>query len=152
MISKSLSPASDLDFRLACEQAYNIFHLNDPFAFRVEPLLEPKFVQIPPIHIPQFSRYPLGDARSLSLVETFLQKATLFSRPFGSTQTGFCSNGASHGISAAGAQFQHKPELNNQMACQAGVYDNNNYRKYKFSASVNAVELLHHGNLFGFIK
>lgn len=38
--------------RPGCEQIYNIFSLADPFAYRLEPLLDPSFERIPVVHLP----------------------------------------------------------------------------------------------------
>lgn len=36
----------------ACEQVFNIFNLADPFAYRLEPLLDVSFEHIPVVHLP----------------------------------------------------------------------------------------------------
>ncbi|KAL5109813.1 Membrane-associated phosphatidylinositol transfer protein 2 [Taenia crassiceps] len=38
--------------RPACEQVFNIFNLADPFAYRLEPLLDASFARIPVVHLP----------------------------------------------------------------------------------------------------
>ena len=38
--------------RPACEQVFNIFNLADPFAYRLEPLLDASFEHIPVVHLP----------------------------------------------------------------------------------------------------
>ncbi|KAL5962415.1 Calpain-7 [Taenia solium] len=38
--------------RPACEQVFNIFNLADPFAYRLEPLLDASFERIPVVHLP----------------------------------------------------------------------------------------------------
>lgn len=50
-----------------CTQIYNMFHLTDPIALRIEPLLSKKFRSIEPLMIPRYSKYPLGDGSNLSL-------------------------------------------------------------------------------------
>ncbi|VUZ56303.1 unnamed protein product [Hymenolepis diminuta] len=41
--------------RPGCEQIFNIFSLADPFAYRLEPLLDPSFERIPVVHLPASS-------------------------------------------------------------------------------------------------
>lgn len=50
-----------------CSQIYNLFHLTDPIAVRVEPLLCKQFRLIEPCMIPRHSKFPLGDGSNLSL-------------------------------------------------------------------------------------
>ncbi|CAG0925135.1 unnamed protein product, partial [Notodromas monacha] len=47
--------------RPACGQIYNLFHPANPVASRIEPLLATRFAQLPPIPIPRYSKYPMGD-------------------------------------------------------------------------------------------
>ncbi|KAH8878235.1 Protein retinal degeneration B [Schistosoma japonicum] len=68
-----------LKIKLSVYQAYNLFHLTDPYGFRIEPLLDNRFSYISPIFIPQYARYPLGDGQSTNLIETLVQQAELFS-------------------------------------------------------------------------
>ena len=51
--------------RPACSQVYSFFHCADPSASRLEPLLEPKFHLVPPVSVPRYQRFPLGDGQSL---------------------------------------------------------------------------------------
>lgn len=53
--------------RPACGQVYSFFHCADPSASRLEPLLEPKFHLVPPVSVPRYQRFPLGDGQSLLL-------------------------------------------------------------------------------------
>lgn len=53
--------------RPACSQVYSLFHCADPSASRLEPLLEPKFHLVPPVSVPRYQRFPLGDGQSLLL-------------------------------------------------------------------------------------
>ncbi len=50
-----------------CSQIYNLFHLTDPCAVRIEPLLCKQFTLIEPCMIPRYSKFPLGDGSNLSL-------------------------------------------------------------------------------------
>lgn len=56
-----------LQVRPACSQVYSFFHCADPSASRLEPLLEPKFHLVPPVSVPRYQRFPLGDGQSLLL-------------------------------------------------------------------------------------
>lgn len=56
--------------RPACQQVYNLFHPADPSASRLEPLLERRFHALPPLSIPRYQRYPLGDGCSTLLGES----------------------------------------------------------------------------------
>lgn len=56
-----------LQMRPACSQVYSFFHCADPSASRLEPLLEPKFHLVPPVSVPRYQRFPLGDGQSLLL-------------------------------------------------------------------------------------
>ena len=51
----------------ACTQVYNLFHLTDPIALRIEPLLCKQFGFIEPCMIPRYSKFPFGDGSNLSL-------------------------------------------------------------------------------------
>ncbi|KAF8567549.1 hypothetical protein P879_04563 [Paragonimus westermani] len=75
------------DFQIATEQVCNLFHPTDPCGFRIEPLLHPRFEQIPPVVIPQYARYPLGDSQPTSLVETLVRQTKLFAPSEGSITT-----------------------------------------------------------------
>ncbi|KAF7262524.1 hypothetical protein EG68_00276 [Paragonimus skrjabini miyazakii] len=72
------------NFQIATEQVCNLFHPTDPCGFRIEPLLHPRFEQIPPVVIPQYARYPLGDSQPVSLVETLVRQTKLFAPSEGS--------------------------------------------------------------------
>ncbi|XP_028851442.1 membrane-associated phosphatidylinositol transfer protein 2-like isoform X4 [Denticeps clupeoides] len=70
-LRKTAVPALDVaQHRPACQQVYNLFHPADPSASRLEPLLEKKFHLLPPISVPRYQRFPLGDGNSALLVET----------------------------------------------------------------------------------
>lgn len=55
--------------RPACEQIYNLFHAADPCASRLEPLLAKAFHAVPPLNVPRYQKYPLGDGTSSLLGE-----------------------------------------------------------------------------------
>lgn len=55
--------------RPACDQIYNLFHAADPCASRLEPLLAKAFHAMPPLSVPRYQKYPLGDGTSALLGE-----------------------------------------------------------------------------------
>nr|XP_034362407.1 membrane-associated phosphatidylinositol transfer protein 3 isoform X2 [Arvicanthis niloticus] len=66
---RTVLPGIDgFQMRPACSQVYSFFHCADPSASRLEPLLEPKFHLVPPVSVPRYQRFPLGDGQSLLLV------------------------------------------------------------------------------------
>lgn len=72
-----------------CSQMYNLFHLTDPVAVRVEPLLCKQFALIEPCTIPRFSKFPLGDGSNLSLDHFIVKHNHLFEQ--NNTNTGSLS-------------------------------------------------------------
>ncbi|XP_040856508.1 membrane-associated phosphatidylinositol transfer protein 3 isoform X2 [Ochotona curzoniae] len=64
--------------RPACGQVYSFFHCADPSASRLEPLLEPKFHLVPPVSVPRYQRFPLGDGQSLLLADALHTHSPLF--------------------------------------------------------------------------
>ncbi|CAF0833193.1 unnamed protein product [Brachionus calyciflorus] len=61
-----------------CSQFYNLFHLTDPIAIRIEPLLCKQFKFIEPAMIPRHSKFPLGDGSNLSLDYFIVKYGNLF--------------------------------------------------------------------------
>lgn len=57
-------------FRPACQQVYNLFHPTDPVAARIEPLLSARFSMLPPINIPRYQKYPLGNGQPYHLCKS----------------------------------------------------------------------------------
>ena len=57
---------------------YNLFHPTDPLACRVEPLLSATFSRVPPMNVPRYQKYPMGDGASLSLIEFIQANPALF--------------------------------------------------------------------------
>lgn len=53
--------------RPGCQQVYNLFHPTDPVAARIEPLLSARFSMLPPINIPRYQKYPLGNGQPYHL-------------------------------------------------------------------------------------
>ncbi|XP_038159336.1 membrane-associated phosphatidylinositol transfer protein 3 isoform X1 [Cyprinodon tularosa] len=64
--------------RPACSQIFNLFYPSDPSASRLEPLLQPLFHKLPPFAVPRYQRYPLGDGRSLLIVESIQSNPSVF--------------------------------------------------------------------------
>lgn len=78
-LRKTVMPALEVaQMRPACEQIYNLFHAADPCASRLEPLLAPKFQAIPPLAVPRYQKFPLGDGSSLLLADTLQTHSGLF--------------------------------------------------------------------------
>ncbi|CAN8016717.1 unnamed protein product [Ixodes persulcatus] len=62
--------------RPQCSQVYNLFHPTDPLAARLEPLLSARFSQLPPVNVPRYQKYPLGDGQPLHLLLLELLQAS----------------------------------------------------------------------------
>ncbi|XP_060931661.1 membrane-associated phosphatidylinositol transfer protein 2 isoform X2 [Limanda limanda] len=70
-LRKTVVPSLDVSaLRPACQQVHNLFHPADPSASRLEPLLDKRFYLLPPLSVPRYQRFPLGDGLSALLVET----------------------------------------------------------------------------------
>lgn len=50
-------------------QVYNLFHPSDPVASRLEPLICNRFSLLPPVNIPRYQKYPLGNGLPYHLCE-----------------------------------------------------------------------------------
>lgn len=61
-----------------CTQLYNLFHPTDPIASRIEPMLSARFSMLPPINIPRYAKYPLGNGQPYHLCELFLSLSTSY--------------------------------------------------------------------------
>ncbi|XP_048199019.1 membrane-associated phosphatidylinositol transfer protein 2 isoform X6 [Perognathus longimembris pacificus] len=78
-LRKTVIPALDVfQLRPACQQVYNLFHPADPSASRLEPLLERRFHALPPLSVPRYQRYPLGDGCSSLLADALQTHNTVF--------------------------------------------------------------------------
>ncbi|KAJ6636313.1 Protein retinal degeneration B, partial [Pseudolycoriella hygida] len=64
-----------------CTQVYNLFHGTDPVASRIEPLLSGCFYMMPPINIPRYTKYPLGNGQPYHLLETIQSNPQMFNHP-----------------------------------------------------------------------
>ncbi|XP_065491586.1 membrane-associated phosphatidylinositol transfer protein 1 isoform X3 [Caloenas nicobarica] len=78
-LRKTVMPALDVaQLRPACEQIYNLFHAADPCASRLEPLLAKAFHAVPPLSVPRYQKYPLGDGTSSLLADALQTHSALF--------------------------------------------------------------------------
>ncbi|KAJ7416081.1 Membrane-associated phosphatidylinositol transfer protein 1 [Willisornis vidua] len=78
-LRKTVMPALDVaQLRPTCEQIYNLFHAADPCASRLEPLLAKAFHAVPPLSVPRYQKYPLGDGTSSLLAEALQTHSALF--------------------------------------------------------------------------
>ncbi|KAF0872631.1 PITM3 protein, partial [Crocuta crocuta] len=76
---RTVLPGLDgFQLRPASSQVYSFFHCADPSASRLEPLLEPKFHLVPPVSVPRYQRFPLGDGQSLLLADALHAHSRLF--------------------------------------------------------------------------
>jgi len=57
---------------------FNMFHPSHPVVARLEPLLVPACHQVPPVNIPRYGMFPLGDAAKLSLADLVQSNHALF--------------------------------------------------------------------------
>nr|CAG4636761.1 EOG090X00NX [Ceriodaphnia reticulata] len=64
-----------------CHGIYNLFHLMDPLAARLEPLLSARFANTRPVSVPRYQRYPLGDGKSTNLADFVQNNPQLFTEP-----------------------------------------------------------------------
>ncbi|KAL3276185.1 hypothetical protein HHI36_020904 [Cryptolaemus montrouzieri] len=67
-LSTSEDKTSNLT-RPTCLQVYNLFHPTDPVAARLEPLLSARFSILPPVNIPRYAKYPLGNGQPYHLLQ-----------------------------------------------------------------------------------
>ncbi|XP_077354232.1 membrane-associated phosphatidylinositol transfer protein 2 isoform X2 [Festucalex cinctus] len=81
-LRKTVVPSLDVTaLRPACQQVHNLFHPADPSASRLEPLLDKRFHLLPPLSVPRYQRFPLGDGHSALLVETVQSNPQLLMEP-----------------------------------------------------------------------
>lgn len=64
LLYRQLIPGSRSSLPMVNFQVYNLFFPSDPSAVRLEPLLHDQFVQSPPITVPRYHKFPLGDGTS----------------------------------------------------------------------------------------
>lgn len=65
--------------RPQCNQVYNLFHPTDPISARLEPLISARFSMLPPINIPRYAKYPLGNGQPYHLLELIQTSPHMFS-------------------------------------------------------------------------
>lgn len=61
-----------------CHQVYNMFHPTDPVASRLEPLISARFSILPPMNVPRYAKYPLGNGQSYHLRKFFYKVSAWF--------------------------------------------------------------------------
>jgi len=66
--------------RPAVQQVFNLFHPTDPSAARLEPLLSARFSMLPPINIPRYQKYPLGNGQPYHICKcpNFIHSVTAY--------------------------------------------------------------------------
>ncbi|XP_013118765.2 protein retinal degeneration B isoform X1 [Stomoxys calcitrans] len=69
LAAKKLHDSKTALQRPNCHHVYNMFHPTDPTASRLEPLLSARFSMLPPVNIPRYAKYPLGNGQPLHLLE-----------------------------------------------------------------------------------
>lgn len=60
------------------QQIYNLFHPTDPVAARLEPLLSARFSILPPINVPRYAKFPLGNGQPCHLLELIQSHPQIF--------------------------------------------------------------------------
>ncbi|XP_030750427.1 protein retinal degeneration B isoform X2 [Sitophilus oryzae] len=61
-----------------CLQVYNLFHPTDPVASRLEPLISARFSILPPVNVPRYAKYPLGNGQPYHLLEILQTNPQMF--------------------------------------------------------------------------
>ncbi|XKL68542.1 hypothetical protein PGB90_004033 [Kerria lacca] len=84
------SDASDF-LKPSVHQVYNLFHPSDPVASRLEPLICNRFSMLPPVNIPRYQKYPLGNGLPYHLLEVIQTNVQLFTEMNSSTVTSVCN-------------------------------------------------------------
>ena len=62
-----------------CVQMYNMFHPSNPVVARLGPLLIPGTKHIPPVNIPRYQMFPLGDGSRMTLGDMIQSHQNVFS-------------------------------------------------------------------------
>ncbi|XP_055615863.1 protein retinal degeneration B isoform X2 [Toxorhynchites rutilus septentrionalis] len=79
LAARRLSDSRNGTNKPACSQIYNLFHPTDPVAARLEPLLSARFSLLPPVNIPRYAKYPLGNGQPYHLLELIQSFPHIFS-------------------------------------------------------------------------
>ncbi|XP_037919293.1 protein retinal degeneration B isoform X2 [Hermetia illucens] len=69
LASRRLHDAKHGLTRPVCAQVYNLFHPTDPIASRLEPLLSARFSMLPPVNVPRYAKFPLGNGQPYHLLD-----------------------------------------------------------------------------------
>ncbi|XP_050292895.1 protein retinal degeneration B isoform X2 [Anthonomus grandis grandis] len=64
--------------RPSCLQVHNLFHPTDPVASRLEPLISARFSILPPVNVPRYMKYPLGNGQPYHLLEILQSSPQIF--------------------------------------------------------------------------
>lgn len=69
LAARRLTDSKSGNLKPHCAQVYNLFHPTDPIASRMEPLLSARFSMLPPVNVPRYAKYPLGNGQPYHLCE-----------------------------------------------------------------------------------
>jgi len=97
--------------RPAVQQMYNLFHPSDPIACRIEPLLSAKFSRVPPVNVPRYQKYPMGDGASLFLTEFIQSNMPLF------------TSSDNNGAAGHSGSMRLSTRRGSEESIQSGVFD-----------------------------
>ena len=75
---QAVNPRHCLARPAVSQGVFNMFHPSHPVVARLEPLLVPACHQLPPVNIPRYGMFPLGDAAKLSLADLVTSNHALF--------------------------------------------------------------------------
>lgn len=67
LAARRLTDSKSGNLKPHCTQVYNLFHPTDPIASRMEPLLSARFSMLPPVNVPRYAKYPLGNGQPYHL-------------------------------------------------------------------------------------
>lgn len=59
-----------------------MFHPTDPVASRLEPLISARFSILPPMNVPRYAKYPLGNGQSYHLRKSICKVSGRFNYPY----------------------------------------------------------------------
>lgn len=78
LASRRLTDSKLTSTKPHCGQVYNLFHPTDPVAARLEPLLSARFSMVPPLFIPRYAKFPLGNGQPYHLLEMIQTSPNIF--------------------------------------------------------------------------
>uniref|UniRef100_A0AC35TN75 DDHD domain-containing protein n=1 Tax=Rhabditophanes sp. KR3021 TaxID=114890 RepID=A0AC35TN75_9BILA len=64
--------------KLKCDQLFNLYYPLDPCAVRIEPVLNSQLSMLPPVNVPRYQRFPLGDGKHFEFDVTTVECAMLW--------------------------------------------------------------------------